>query len=224
MIHRPIHTRVLASGLTSLWAALFLCLAFPCAAKIELSARVGFDSTYKSGGWTPLILVIENFPDPERPQKKVEEFQGEVQVTVIGLDGLSTRYAQSLQLAPNDARKRVEFSIMLPQGNFPILVELIDRQGATAFMTEVYPGLGGSVVGDQRREVLVAPTILLVTGQNENASFPTWVTSALNIRRIHRDFLPSDFKSYDGVDLVVLREGRNALSMTKHSDSDGFQE
>lgn len=196
-------------GMAGLSVAAFLLSPRPASAVININAEYGFNQTFKSGGWTPLRVRLENVADPQHPAAKVEDFRGELRATVIGLDGASVRYVRPVELSAQQSRKLVELSIIPPARASMLTIEMVDKQGGIVAKAEV--PMGSRAANDpndpdQRREVMVNPTVLLVAEADANVGFPSWVSRASNVSRISPELLPSVHRSYESVRLIVIRQ------------------
>ncbi len=182
----------------------WLVLGVGARAEIQISLRDSpLGPTYKSGGWTPLVLTLANGPGGIN-HKSDRDFSGRVQLLVNDMDGRPIRYVHPLEL-PLHAHKRIEIPVMLSRGRFDIDVELIDRRRGEVARQTFNRIAQGLAADDQREDLVIKPTVLLVSEPNEPVSFPTWVGNAFDARPIEVGDLPGDYKSYDGVRLVVTR-------------------
>lgn len=179
--------------------------AASAAARIQIGAELGWADTFVAGGWTPLRLMLENFPDPQAPVDDSRDFNGQVRLTVRDRDGAGVVYTRPIEL-PRHGRKGLEFTIALPDvSNLPVLIELVDRQGGIVARSELQRPMSGYATPNLRQEARVIPTVLLAADPNETVTYPTWVASALNIKPVRLEALPSDYRGYDGVRLLVAR-------------------
>lgn len=179
-------------------------MALPIAAqaKVEITPAVGFGKTYVAGSWVPVRALVENGPDPKRPERKVLDHRGQVRVTIMDREGKTVRYVQPLELAKN-SKKLLEFEVMIPENPAPMRVDMLDEKGRELARVEV--DLGWQSGANQRDRFLVVPTVLLETDPNESVSLPCWVTRSANVQRIAIEALPSELRGYDGVRLLVVR-------------------
>lgn len=191
-----------------LFLALILCAL--CAprveAKITIDAGVGFGGTFVSGAWTPLRLLLDNSPDPQRPEERIKDFAGTLSVRIVANDGTVSEYVRQIEL-PRNSRKLVEMTVILASRGQDVEVSLVDTRGSTVMRTSFSPmaGARGGVGLDLRLETHITPTVLLVIDGQDTASFPSAISPRANIRTVGPQALPADHKGYDAVRLVVVR-------------------
>lgn len=205
-------------GLTSFILVCFALAVAPAQAKISAEkAEIGFGGTYVAGGWTPLRIVFENAPDPKNPFDKSVNFTGQVVVLVQDGDGNTLRYTRPLEL-PVQSRKLVELNLQVPEYASTIKYELISEKGRKAFKGVLVAAAGQQNGSKLRREIMITPTVLLLTGPLETPSFPSWLSAsagrtAMNLKMVEPAELPSDYKAYEAVRLLVVR-GRLSGALT----------
>ncbi len=191
-----------------LFLALVLCAlgARPAEAKITINAGVGFDGTFVSGAWTPLRLLLDNSPDPQRPEERIKDFAGTLRVLIVSNDGTPSEYVREIEL-PGNSRKLVEMSVILASRGQDVEVSLVDTRGSTVMRTSFSPmaGARGGVGLDLRLETHITPTVLLVIDGQDTSSFPSAVSPRANIHTVGPEALPADHKGYDAVRLVLVR-------------------
>lgn len=207
-----------------LGVALVVCILLATAqptsvpAKVQLEVEVGFGQGFTAGAWAPLRVRMENFPDPEHPEEQLKDLTGEVQVTVMGLEGSRTRYSRRVEL-PQHARKMIELPIMLPASNDALIVEMIDQSGGLIARKDLTPGARRTPGTPLGRDVVDRPLVLLAADENEVLTFPMWVARSASIVQIPLERLAYDFKSYDAVRLVVVRQKLTNRLTTEQLDA-----
>ncbi len=190
---------------SALWLAACLCLAClapPAAwAEIRMAADAGLANSYKAGGWTVLRVLVENRAGAGRAR----DFEGRLRASTTDNNGLSYSFAVELTL-PVGSRKLVELPVTLPNLVNPVIVELINERGRVNGLLQLNPNHQINL-DDQRRGAIIRPTVLLVAGLMDNPAFVSTAPDAANVRPILPEALPRDYKGYDGVAVVVTREG-----------------
>lgn len=197
--------------LSLLAALLVLFAAAPASARIDLRADLGYDGTYAAGSWVPLRILLENLPDPKDPQAGIEGFRGQLVVDVQDLQGVKTEYVREIEL-PAHSRKQVEMEIMLSEMGHSMIVRLVDERGQEVLVKD--PGMlfPSGAAENLRQSIRRAPTVLLLARPLENLSYPTRLpVGAANIKSVFSGDLPSDYRGYDTVRLLVVQHNLSEL-------------
>lgn len=182
---------------------LFLLPGF-AEAKLDLKADLGFGGTFAEGAWTPLRVTLENLPESGKPESDARDFRGSVQVHVADYQGQGLEYRQDIEL-PRQSRKFIEFEIMLAANN-PVVVELVDEKGRVELRREVLPSRTSPSFASLRHSIYVVPTVLVLSAPAETVTVPLPLDfPAINLRTVKPEELPSDYKGYDAVRLLIVR-------------------
>ncbi len=183
--------------------AVWMVAATSAYAKLELEAEAGFGGTFVSGAWIPMRALIQNMPDPTRPEAAVKDFTGEIRAKVIGSDGQAIQFVQPLEM-PAHSRKIVELPIQVPHNQNPILVYLVDAKGRENARAEVKFAGGGSSSSDKRDQFFIRPTVLVQSDPNQAVSFPTSMAASANIQQLPLEEFPHDALGYQAVRVVFI--------------------
>lgn len=182
--------------------AILMSIAVATQADVTLKAEPGLAGTYVSGTWTPMHILAENMPDPDKPGDKPRDVTGTLRVKVIANDGQAIEYSHPLEL-PAQSRKLIEMPVILPDNSIPISIMMKDTKNRTVAETKLT--LGKNSGADQRLGGGVVPTVLIEQDPNRSIDYPAWGSEAANVQRLPLGALPSDAKSYAGVRTLVIR-------------------
>ncbi|MCE5228882.1 hypothetical protein LLG95_04710 [bacterium] len=182
-------------------AFLLWCLAGPARAEFTVTTELGLGNSYKAGGWTPLRINLKN---QSSPLGRDQNFDGQVQVTTVDNNGQSYTFAAPLEL-PLNGRKMIELPVILPHVLNPVTIQLITNRGRVAFSQQLMPNSFQLNLDDQRQGAIITPTVLLLGTTNDTPSFEATRELSANTRVIQASSMPHDYKSYDGVQLLVIR-------------------
>lgn len=182
--------------------AILMSIAVASQAGVTLKAEPGLAGTYVAGTWTPMRVLAENMPDPDKPGDKPRDVTGTLRVKVIANDGQAIEYSHPLEL-PAQSRKLIELPVILPDNSIPISIMMKDTKNRTVAETKL--SLGKTSGADQRLGGGVVPTVLIEQDPNRSIDYPAWGSEAANVQRVPLAALPSDAKSYAQVRTLVIR-------------------
>jgi len=180
--------------------------------------RFGFDNHYKQHAWTPLQIRVESVN---------EEFDGKVKVETIDLfSGSKREYSAPLSLS-RVAKRRLYLYVFLSGIASKLRISLIDASGHETDVKEF------DVERPKRPQDFL---ILALTPSVDTLSYldnkplksdtaadtpggKVFVTYLTGQSRTTTNRLPSDWKGYDSISLLVIRD----ISLETHRISQGQQ-
>lgn len=198
-IPRPVASAFGVAGLLAL--AILFASSSARAAEIR-QATIGFGDTYVAGEWTFVRALVENQPDPKRPEAAIRDVKGELRLSVTDLEGRTVVFSREADL-PRNSRKSLDFPVMLPEFGSSLQLDLVDASRGLAARHDLS---GVFKTGANRRTATgVVPAILLDADANSNPTFPAGLGQAFDVMRGTLADLPSDARGYGGVRMVVTR-------------------
>ncbi|MEN6625763.1 MAG: hypothetical protein ABFD69_05990 [Candidatus Sumerlaeia bacterium] len=188
-------------------AAFLIGLAAAARAEFVVTTEVGLGNSYKAGGWTPLRVSLTNRTSP---LGRDQDFEGQLQATTTDQNGVSYQFAMPIEL-PIGGHKLLELPVLLPQKLEPVTIALVTRRGRTVYREQLMPNTAALNLDNQRDMGIIVPTVLLLTSPNDTPSFLSTAADAANTRVIQASSMPRDYKSYDGVKLLVVRQAVSGM-------------
>ncbi len=187
------------------WAAaiLMVLLAASARAEIKVETEIGLGNSFKAGGWAPVRLNLKN--QVSALGRGDENFDGTVRLTTTDHNGQSYTFSAPLEL-PLNGRKLLELPAVLPYPLNAVTVELVTKRGRRAYVETFQPNTFSLNLDNQRRGAIITPTVLLLATPTDSPSFVSSAMEAANTRVIPAAALPRNYKSYDGVKLLVVRQ------------------
>lgn len=188
-IARPVcwHVAVLLLVTASVAAA---ASATPPASKLSVEESIGFRETIKIGKWLPVTVTIRNDGAPVRGQLAL-------QLSTLS-EGYPRPYTTTLSQPidlPTSSRKRYTFVVMFRDFTHPLVIRLMDRDGAPIYAREI----------DLR--TLTSPDRLVIALSDEPAldSLAAVTPGKAHVVYLPLEDLPGRWEGLDAVDLIAIR-------------------
>lgn len=192
-IRRPFFAAAILLGL----------LAASVRAELVVTTEIGLGNSYKAGGWTPVRINLKN--QVSALGRGDENFDGMVKLTTVDQNGQGYTFSAPLEL-PLNGRKLLEIPVVLPFPLNAVTVELIPKRGRRAYVETLQPNTFSLNLDNQRQGAIITPTVLLLATATDSPSFMSTAMDAANTRIIQASSIPRNYKSYDGVKLLVVRQ------------------
>ncbi len=163
-------------------------------ADLRVTARAGFDGYYTPGAWTPVHVIVENFPDVAKGETEVEDFEG--RLTVRADDSVQARMIFVREVSiPRHSRKHFWLYAKFPRTGQDHKLELSTPREKVVLeqkldLTALKPNMALVVIASAGGDPLYLPTI---------AEAPYYQTVV-----IAPGELPDEWYGYDGVGMVVI--------------------
>lgn len=163
-------------------------------ADLRVTARPGFDGYYTPGAWTPVHVVVENFPDTAKGETEVEDFEG--RLTVRAGDSVQARMIFVREVSiPRHSRKHFWLYAKFPRTGQAHNLELSTPREKVVLeqkldLTALKPNMALVVIASAGSGPLYLPTI---------AEAPYYQTVV-----VAPGELPDEWYGYDGVGMVVI--------------------
>lgn len=184
-------------------AILWSLLAGSARTELVVQTEIGLGNSFKAGGWTPVRLNLKN--QVGALGRGDANFDGFVRLTTVDSNGQGYTFSAPLEL-PLNGRKLIELPIVLPDPPNAVTVELIPKRGRRAYVETLQPNAFNLNLDNQRQGAMITPTVLLLTPATDSPSFNSTALDAANTRVIQASSMPRNYKSYDGVNLLVVRQ------------------
>lgn len=177
-------------------------IAVSARAELVVQTEIGLGNSYKAGGWTPVRISLKN---QVSAMGRDQDFDGQVKLTTVDKDGQSYTFSAPLEL-PVNGRKLLEMPVVLPYPLNAVTVELIPKRGRRAFVETLQPNTFSLNLDNQRQNGIITPTVLLLATATDTPSFMHTALEAANTRVIQPASMPHNYKSFDGIKLLVARQ------------------
>ncbi len=163
-------------------------------AGLSVTARPGFDGYYTPGAWTPVHVVVENFPDAAQGETEVRDFEGRLIVRAGDAAQAPMIFVREVSI-PRHSRKHFWLYAKFPRAGQVQKLELSTSRNKVVLeqdlaLTALKPNIALVVIASAGSDPLYLPTI---------AEAPYYQTVV-----VAPGELPEQWYGYDGVGMVVI--------------------
>ncbi len=163
-------------------------------ADLRVTARAGFDDYYTPGSWTPVHVVVENFPDAAKGETEVRDFEGRLTVRTGGSAQARMVFLREVSI-PRHSRKHFWLYAKFPRTAQDHKIELSSPRKKVVLeqkldLTALKPNMALVVIASAGGDPIYLPTI---------AEAPYYQTVV-----VAPGELPDEWYGYDGVGMVVV--------------------
>ncbi len=163
-------------------------------ADLRVTARAGFDDYYTPGAWTPVHVIVENFPDAAKGETVVRDFEGRLTVRAGGSVQPRMVFVREVSI-PRHSRKHFWLYVKFPRTGQDHKIELSTPREKVVLeqkleLTALKPNMALVVIASAGSGPLYLPTI---------AEAPYYQTVV-----VAPGELPDEWYGYDGVGMVVI--------------------
>ena len=175
---------------------IILTVSAACAAIEVESVELGFSGTHKRDRWSPLQVTVTS---------QNEAFRGEIYTDIYSASSgkLIQSYSTPLSLTRTDRQRRILY-VFLPGISTKLMLRLIDQEGRLLTSQEIPTGSPKQMTDlvalalTPSRDLLNRWNGKQIGDMTDGNIFVAYVNNP--------KYLPTNWKGYDSIDLIILRE------------------